>query len=101
MKLTYSTNHLADHYRQLFERSHDGDVFVLMFALDNSDKNVPAKYADLLPRPWNDIEKKLKEGQDVALSGAARGRRIILLAAPSLPRLERLIASTPLLKDRR
>ena len=70
---------------------------MLLFALDNDDKNVPAEYADLLPMPWDEIEPTLQKGKTVERVGKARGRKIVLLAAPTERRLYDLIDRTRLL----
>jgi hypothetical protein len=65
--------------------------------LDDSDKNVPADYADLLPMPWDQIEAALKEGETVERNGEARERNVVLLAAPTESQLNTLIQKTRLL----
>jgi hypothetical protein len=86
-------------YEEVFEPAfglYPEDIVVLLFSLDRPDR-VPKTHADLLPRPWPDIEGKLRRGQNVELTGKARGFRVILLAAPDLKRLRQLIDDTKLL----
>jgi len=69
----------------------------LLFALDHSDKNVPAEYVDLLPMPWDQIEATLRKGEAVEAAGKSHEREIVLLAAPTESQLKELIHSTKLL----
>ena len=89
-----SYNHSADHYRKILAESQPGSTVVLLFALDNDDKNVPEEYADLLPLPWHEIEATLKRGGTVELIGRSRGRRIVVLGAPTVAQLVKLIQKT-------
>ncbi|MGH7163316.1 MAG: hypothetical protein ACREID_07515 [Planctomycetota bacterium] len=92
----YSFNHGAEGYGRVLAKARPGQTLVLMFALDHEDRNVPAEYADLLPRPWAEIEKELKAGKLVEMTGAARELNIVLLAAPTKEKLAELVDSTPL-----
>ncbi|MHC4619517.1 MAG: transglutaminase domain-containing protein [Planctomycetota bacterium] len=73
------------------------DVVVLLFSLDTKGR-IPAKYADLLPKAWPEIEAALTEGRNVELEGTAREMRVVLLAAPKKSELKRLIRRTKLLR---
>lgn len=90
----YSTNHRAEHYEKILGRARPGDTYVFLFALDHPDRDVPEGYADLLPLPWARIEAALKRGEVVEVAGEARGLRTVVLAAPTVARLERLIDET-------
>ena len=87
----YSFNHAAQHYEKILARSHPDQTFILMFALDQRDRNVPAGCEDLLPLPWSEIEAKLKNGETVELQGSARSLKTVLLAAPTSAALARII----------
>jgi predicted metalloprotease with PDZ domain len=73
------------------------DIVVLVFSLDIKDR-IPQAYEDLLPRPWAQIEKDLRQGKTVSLSGGARDMKIILLATPRREQLRQLIHETELLR---
>ena len=53
-------------------------------------------YENFLPKPWAQIEATLKKGETVELKHEARKRTFILLAAPTLEKLDRLIANSTL-----
>jgi hypothetical protein len=90
-------NHDAAGYAYILANSQPGSTVVLLFALDDSDKTVPADYADLLPMPWDQIQAALQKGETLERVGQARGRRIVLLAAPKEWQLNKLIHTTKLL----
>ena len=92
-----SFNHSAEHYRKILSRSRPGSMVVLLFALDHRDKNVPEAYQDMLPIPWSQIGAALERGETLEMTGKARERRIVLLAAPTQPQLVALIQKTRLL----
>jgi len=92
-----SSNHGENQYEAILSQSQPGATIVLLFALDNSDKNIPDSYQDLLPIPWAEIEAKLQKGETVEASGQSRDRKIILLAAPNEPLLRGLIRKTKIL----
>jgi len=92
-----SSNHGEKEYEAILSQSQPGSTIVLLFALDNSDKNIPDSYRDLLPIPWARIEAKLQKGETVEGSGRSRDREIILLAAPRESELKELIRKTKLL----
>ncbi len=73
-----------------------------MFALDEEkfghSQTVPKAYQDLLPKPWLEIKEQINRGEVLELKGKARGFDTIVLAAPTLDRLNELIQSTELLK---
>ncbi len=73
-----------------------GDLLVLLFTLDTQDR-LPARYADLLPRPWPEIETALQQSKTQELKGTSRKLNVIVLAAPTKGQLWRLIGSTNLL----
>jgi hypothetical protein len=77
-----------------------GDGLVLLFSGDSKQAHVPPSYADLLPKPWTEIEAALSRGEDVELEGRARGMNVLVLAAPSTARLTELVRSSPLLRSR-
>jgi hypothetical protein len=95
--LRSSQNHLAANYERILANSQPGSTVVLLFALDRADQNIPQEYQDLLPMPWAQIEAALKKGETVERAGKARGREIVLLAAPTEEKLQDLIHATTLL----
>ena len=90
-------NHGAKEYEAILSESQPGSIIVLLFALDSSDKNVPAEYADLLPKPWTEVEAALRKGETVEAAGRAREHNVVLLAAPTQSKLAKLIQTTELL----
>src|SRR5262245_6202892 len=92
-----SFNHSAAHYDERVRRAAPGTSFVMLFALDSTDRAVPDGYADRLPKPWPEIEAALKRGETVELRGRARGLDVIVLAAPTVARLEALVRESKLL----
>lgn len=86
-----------DSYPKVLSWSNPGDTFVLMFAFDLGEQRPPEEYHDMLPRPWTEIESSLKQGENLEMTGEARGLRVVLLAAPTLRKLQGLIQATPLL----
>jgi hypothetical protein len=93
----YSFNHSAAHYQKILSKSQPGSTIVLLFALDHRDQDIPVEYQDLLPLPWAELEAALKKGETVERAGTARGRAIVLLAAPTESQLNELIHATRLL----
>jgi hypothetical protein len=93
----YASNHGEKQYEEILAKSQPGSIIVLLFALDNNDKNIPDAYRDLLPMPWDQIEAKLQKGETVQRSGKSRNREIVLLAAPTEQQLNDLIRTTKLL----
>jgi hypothetical protein len=88
--------HRAEMYKDMLTRnSKPGDTIIVLLSLD-SDKRVPAEYSYLLPQPWPDVEKKLKQGQVVNEQGKAREMSIFLIAAPTynqmLDEFKRMVA---------
>lgn len=96
-----SFNHSAAHYDERVRRAAPGTSFVMLFALDHTDRAVPDGYADLLPKPWTEIEASLKRGETVELRGRARGLDVLVLAAPTVARVERLVRESTLLSPDR
>jgi hypothetical protein len=92
-----SFNHRSEHYETILSKSQPGATFVLLFAFDHPDKNVPEAYWDLLPMPWVEIEAAIGRGETIERRGKAREREIVLLAAPSVSQLVELIQTTTLL----
>ena len=92
-----SANHHPDDYQDALARAKPGDPLVLLFASDHQDRALPEAYRDLLPVPWAEFEGALRLGHPIEKAGEARGRRVILLLAPTLPELEGLIRRTTLL----
>jgi hypothetical protein len=90
-------NHDEANYRRSLSESQPGSTFVLLFALDHWDRNIPQEYQDLLPMPWDQIEAALTKGETVERAGKARKRAIVLLAAPTESQLKELIHKTRLL----
>ena len=93
----YSFDHSADHYRRILRRAKKGETFVLLFALDSADRKVPAEFKEVLPRAWAEIERELRAGKTLELTGKWKKLRTVLLAAPTVAALEELIRVTPLL----
>jgi hypothetical protein len=77
-----------------------GDIVVLAFSLDTDDR-IPEIYEDILPKPWAEIEARLKKGQSVELMGEARDFKIILFAAPKREQLQELIRKSSLFDSAR
>jgi hypothetical protein len=90
-------NHGEKEYEEILSQSKPGSTIVLLFALDNPDKEVPESHRDLLPIPWPQVEANLQKGKTVESSKTLRGRNIVLLAAPTEARLRQLIGRTKLL----
>ena len=55
----------------------------------------------MLPKPWTEIESRVKQGESLELTGEARGLHVVLLAAPTMRELDALIRSTALLDKMR
>ena len=86
-------NHTTENYDGIWDGTHNHspqDLVVLLFAMDSTER-IPEKYADLLPRPWKEIEDALRIGETVELEGQARDVRVILLAAPNASKLKRSV----------
>ena len=92
-----SFNHSAEHYQTILSKSKSGSTIVLLLAFDQPDKNIPEKYQYLLPLPWAQIDAAITKGETVECQGTSQGRTIVLLAAPTESRLNRLIQETKLL----
>jgi len=73
-----------------------GDIIVLLFSLDTDDR-IPVEYEDILPVAWSAIESALKQGKTLELKSKAREMNIIVLAAPTVERLRKLIIESSLL----
>ena len=57
------------------------------------------RYKDMLPTPWTKIEEAFRKGETVESVGSFWQRRVVLLAAPTVAQLEKLIRETELLKN--
>ncbi|MHC4105400.1 MAG: hypothetical protein ACYSR9_10700, partial [Planctomycetota bacterium] len=93
--------HNKKSYDEIFDATHNrtaGDILVLVFSLDREDR-IPTEYEDLLPKPWPEIEAELKQGRTVELSGKARELNVILLAAPKMDQLKKVIAASDFLNN--
>lgn len=92
----------GEYFEKVLSWAKPGDTFVIMFALDEEkfqhSQTVPKAYQDLLPKPWLEIKEQFDRGEVLELKGKARGLDTIVLAAPTLDRLDELIQSTELLK---
>jgi bla regulator protein BlaR1 len=92
----------GEYFEKVLSWAKPGDTFVIMFALDEEkfhhSQIVPKAYEDLLPRPWLEIKEQINRGEVLELKGKARGLDTIVLAAPTLDRLNELIQSTELLQ---
>ena len=53
----------------------------------------------MLPKPWTEIESRVKQGETLQLTGEARGLHVVMLATPTIRQLVELIQSTPLLDE--
>jgi len=94
----YSFRHSNFYYKEIFRRAWPGEPLVLLFALDNPDREMPPEYADVLPMPPDRIESELEQGRTIEKTGTARELKTILLAAPTQAELEELIRKTKLLE---
>lgn len=92
-------NHSADAYAKHLGRLRRGDLVVLLFAADRTDRDVPPGHEDLLPLPLAEVWKEVEAGRTVEREGEAHGARIVLLAAPTKEALERLIRETKTLAE--
>ena len=93
--------HNKKSYDEIFDGTHNrtaGDILVLVFSLDRKDR-IPTEYEDLLPKPWPEIEAELKQGRTVELLGKARELNVILLVAPKMDQLKRVIAASKFLSN--
>jgi hypothetical protein len=92
----------GEYFEQVLSWAKPGDTFVMMFAFDEEkfghSQIVPQKYQDMLPKPWLEIKEQIERGEVLELKGKARGLDTIVLAAPTLDRLDELIKSTELLQ---
>lgn len=83
--------HSKENYDELFDlHAKPGDVLVMFFALDQPERILP-EYEHLLPRPWSEVEDRLKKGELVLLRGTAADLHTILLAAPTASGLAQLV----------
>jgi hypothetical protein len=98
VNILYGNNHTEEGYKKTFDLALPGSTIILCFALDTWDKNIPERYHYLLPKPWKDIELMLREGHVVEHSHEYDGFHVVLLAAPDLLKLEKLILETEHLK---
>jgi hypothetical protein len=93
----FARGHTLRDYDEMFENhTKPGDMAVLLVTREGAP--IPAKYQDLLPRSWEDIERALADGRILELSGKARQVEVVLLAAPTNEQLRRLIEGTRLIK---
>jgi len=93
----FQRGHSAGEYDEMFDRhTKSGDTVALLLTLDGP--RVPAKYADLLPKPWAEIEAALKKGETVEAVHPARDLRVVVLAAPTKAALNRLEEETQLVR---
>ena len=74
-----------------------GGVVVLLFAADSPDRDVPENVRDLLPIPWAQLLEDLQRGGTLEKEGHARGRRVVMLLAPTTAALGELVGKTALL----
>jgi hypothetical protein len=77
----------AEYQKMLTENGKAGDTIILLLSLDDAEGRVPAAYWDLLPMPWAEVERRLKQGQVVFERGKAREMNVFLLAVPTTPEL--------------
>ena len=89
-----SFNHGIHHYRKILLTSRPGEPIFLLYALDHDDRAIVKGYEDFLPKPWAAIEAMLRQGKTVELKHDARKRTFIVLAAPTVKKLEKLIAKS-------
>ena len=76
--------HVAEEYHaMLTKNAKPGDCIILLLSLDDDQARVPAAFADLLPAPWEEVERSLKQGRLVFQQGKAREMAVFLLAAPT------------------
>ncbi len=86
----------AEYFEKVLSWARAGDTFVLMFAFDEPT-TVPPQYEDLLPVPMSEVSSRIGVGQWVEASRPARDLNVVLLAAPTLARLNEIVKTTPLL----
>ena len=89
-----SRNHTAEAYREALERIDPEGTLVFLFAADHPDQNVPKAFQDLLPLTWAEVEDGLHQGRTLQKSGKSRGRKVVLLMAPTEGALELLIRNS-------
>jgi hypothetical protein len=92
---TYS--HSPESYQRLLAKSTPDSTIILLFSHDQPNKVIPEQYQDLLPLPWSQIQAAISHSETVQRKGTARGRTIVVLAAPTQPKLRELIHDTTLL----
>jgi hypothetical protein len=86
----FGRRHLAAEYHTMLrENAKPDDSIVLLLSLDDTEGRVPAAYADLLPIPWTEVERRVKQGQVVFERGKARQMTVFLLAAPTATELRK------------
>lgn len=93
-----SYHHTIYPYEIVTSRPSVVNFLILLFSYDQDGlREIPKNYEDLLPLDRPTLEKRLKEGESVDLTGRSRGLNVILLAAPTMVELEKLIEKTSLL----
>jgi len=76
--------HVAEEYHAMLTRNaKPGDTVILLLSLDDEKARVPNDYSDLLPAPWTEIERRLKQGETVFERGKAREMIVFVLATPT------------------
>ncbi|MGD8499952.1 MAG: redoxin domain-containing protein [Phycisphaerales bacterium] len=90
------SHHTAKFYSEVLSWARPGDTFVFLFAFDEPNQRVPEQYQDLLPQPWSQIDRRVRQDEMLELEGQARGLDVVVLAAPTLVQLEQLIRESSL-----
>ncbi len=86
----FGRNHREDEYQKMLAKhAKPDDTIILLLSLDDPAGRVPAAYADLLPIPWPEAERQLKEGKVLFERGKAREMTVFLLAAPTAAELRK------------
>jgi len=96
---TWSFNHDAGHYADRIGSLRRGDLLVLTFAGDSQDRAVPDGWTELLPVPLAEVWREVAANRTVERVGAARGARVVVLAAPTTAALARLVRETKALSE--
>ncbi len=90
-------NHDAGNYAEVLRQLGAGDLLVLLVAGDDPQR-IPEAHAWLSPLSPAEIARRLDEGQIVArVHELHSGLRVVVLAAPTLAELRRLVRTSPLL----